>query len=80
MAETSLERKIDALTSIVEKGLAAVAADIARIDDRIDGLATKDQLLALQTQVNSVEQQLRKIKIEVRLGAPEDKVFGAPRR
>jgi hypothetical protein len=30
-------------------------------------MATKDQVLALQTQANSIEQQLRDTKIEVRL-------------
>ena len=69
----TLEQKIDALTNIVEKGFAAVADDISK-------LATKEQLTGLQTQVNSIEQQLRETKIEVRLGALEDKVFGAPRR
>jgi hypothetical protein len=69
----TLEQKIDALTNIVEKGFAAVADDISRV-------ATKQQLMGLQTQVNSIEQQLRDTKTEVRLGALEDKVFGAPRR
>jgi len=52
----------------------ATNEDIAEV--RRD-MATKDQLLALQTQVNSIEQQLRETKIEVRLGALEEKVFGA---
>jgi hypothetical protein len=57
----------------VEKGFAAVAEDLAT-------LATKEQLAGLQTQVNSIEQQLRETKTEVRLGALEEKVFGASRR
>jgi phosphosulfolactate synthase (CoM biosynthesis protein A) len=69
----TIEQKIDALTNIVEKGFAAVAEDLSK-------LATKEQLLGLQTQANSIEQQLRETKIEVRLGALEEKVFGAPRR
>jgi len=40
----------------------------------------KGDILAVQTQVNSIEQQLRATKIEVRLGNLEEKVFGAPRR
>jgi hypothetical protein len=52
MAKETLEQKIDALTSIVEKGFAAVAEDISK-------LATKDQVFSLQTQVNSIETQLR---------------------
>ena len=43
-------------------------------------MATKEQLYAVQTQVNSIEQQLRETKTEVRLGALEEKVFGAPAR
>jgi len=69
----TLEQKIDALTSIVDKGFAAVATDISK-------LGTKEQLTGLQTQVNSIEQQLRETKIEVRLGALEEKAFGAPHR
>jgi len=30
--------------------------------------------------VNSIEQQLRETRIEMRLGSLEEKVFGAPRR
>jgi hypothetical protein len=69
----TLEDKIDALSSIVEKGFAAVAEDVSK-------LATRDQLVALQSQVNSIEQQLRETRIEVRLGSLEEKVFGAARR
>jgi polyhydroxyalkanoate synthesis regulator phasin len=42
--------------------------------------ATKEQLAGLQTQVNSIERQLRETKTEIRLGNLEEKVFGAPRR
>lgn len=76
MAKKSLEQKIDALTSIVEKGFAAVAEDIGDIREK---MATKDQVLALQTQVNSIEQQLRQTKSEVRLADLEEKVFGRAR-
>jgi hypothetical protein len=67
----TLDQKIDALTNIVEKGFAAVAEDISK-------LATKEQLAELQTQVNSIEQQLRETKIEVRLGALETKSSALP--
>jgi hypothetical protein len=84
MATKSLEQKIDALTNIVEKGFAAVVEDIARFDSRVDKIertmATKDQVLVLQTQVNSIEQQLRDTKTEIRLGTLEDKVFGKTHR
>jgi len=68
-----LDKKIDALTAIVEKGFAAVADDIEK-------LASKEQLAALHTQVNSIETELKHGRYEVRLGELETKVFGAPRR
>jgi hypothetical protein len=40
----------------------------------------KGDIANLQTQVNSIERQLRETKTEVRLGNLEDEVFGAPRR
>ena len=43
-------------------------------------MATKQQLAGLQTQVNSIERQLRDTKIEVRLADLEEKVFGTARR
>ncbi len=42
-------------------------------------MATKEQLAGLQTQVNSIERQLRETKTEIRLGNLEEKVFGATR-
>ena len=65
------------LAQLIEKGFAAVAGDITDIKR---DMATKEQLIALQTQVNSIETQLRNTKIETRLGNLEEKVFGAPRR
>jgi hypothetical protein len=43
-------------------------------------MATKEQVVALHTQVNSIERQLRETKTEIRLGDLEEKVFGQPRR
>ena len=37
----------------------------------------KDQIIAVHAQVNSIEQQLRETKTEVRLGALEENVFGS---
>lgn len=50
--------------SLIEKGFAAVASDIARV----------------QQQVNSIEAELKYGRYETRLGKLEEKVFGAPRR
>jgi hypothetical protein len=55
----------------------ATKDDIADIPEK---MATKDQALALQTKVNSIEQQLHETKTEVRLCKLEEKVFGAPHR
>jgi hypothetical protein len=79
----TLDGKIDALTTIVQKmdarmenGFAAVASDISDIKR---DMATKDQVIAVHTQVNSIERQLRDTKTEIRLSDLEQKVFGAPR-
>jgi hypothetical protein len=37
----------------------------------------KGDILGVQTQLDSMEQQLRETKIEVRLGAQEEKVFAS---
>ncbi len=42
----------------------------------LEKLATKEQLSAVQTQVNSIERQNRETRIEIRLGDLEEKVFG----
>jgi hypothetical protein len=63
--------------------LAHVVKHMATKDDIADvrtDMATKDQVIALQSQVNSIEQQLRETRIEVRLGSLEEKAFGAARR
>jgi hypothetical protein len=70
-----LEEKIDALASVVEKGFAAVAEDISK-------LATKEQLITLHGQVNSIETQLRDIKhtkLHARVADLEEAVFGKSR-
>jgi hypothetical protein len=48
----------------------------------LDKLSTKDQIIALHTQVNSIEAQLRSInyvKIEDRVATLEEKIFGEVR-
>lgn len=73
------DKTITGLDARVEKGFAAVADDIA--DMRRD-TATKEQLFALQTQVTSIETQVRGMnygKLETRIANLEDKVFGATR-
>jgi hypothetical protein len=75
-----LGNKIDALTSIVEKGFAAAATDIAEIKD--DVAEVKEQVIVLHTQVNSIETELRgmkHVKLEGRVADLEEKVFGKVR-
>ena len=57
-----------------------IVKDMATKDDIAD-LRTelKGDIFGVQSHVNSIERQLRETKTEVRLGALEDKVFGAPR-
>ena len=59
--------------------LAHVVKHMATKED-LEKLATKDQLTALQEQVNSIEVELKHGRYETRLGNLEQKVFGAPRR
>jgi hypothetical protein len=50
--------------------------------EELEKLATKDQIIALHTQVNSIEAQLRSmnyVKIEDRIATLEEKVFGEVR-
>jgi hypothetical protein len=75
----TLEDKIDALTTIVEKGFAAVAEDLGDIREK---MATKDQIIALHTQVNAIETDIRDMKrqkLHARVADLEEKVFGATR-
>jgi hypothetical protein len=48
----------------------------------LENLPTKDQIIALHTQVNSIEKQLRGMKhtkLEGRVADLEEEVFGEPR-
>jgi hypothetical protein len=78
----SVADKIDALASIVEKGFAAIASDIGNINERIETLATKEQIISLHGQVNAIETELRDTKrytLITRVADLEEKVFGASR-
>ena len=75
----SLENKIDALTGLVEKGFAAVAEDIGDLREK---MATKEQIIALHTQVSSIETELRGMKhtkLQARVSDLEEEVFGETR-
>jgi len=70
-------------TTLKEVGdmLAHVVKHMATKED-LEKLATKDQIIALHTQVNSIEAQLsgmNYVKIEDRLATLEEKVFGEAR-
>ncbi len=51
-----------------------------RFDKLEDRMATKEQIVALHAQVNSIEAELKHGRYETRLGNLEGKVFGSPRR
>ena len=62
--------------------LAHVVKHMATKEDIADikrDMATKEQVIALHTQVNSIEAQLRQARYETRLGKLEEKVFGEAR-
>jgi hypothetical protein len=59
----------------MEGSFAAVAEDISK-------LATKEQIIALHTQVNSIEVELRStkhVKLQSRVADLEEEVFGETR-
>jgi uncharacterized phage infection (PIP) family protein YhgE len=60
-----LSEQITSLASTMQKGFSGVADDLAQLNDRVDGLATKEQVIALHTQVNSIERELRDIKLSL---------------
>ena len=73
------EITLASIAAQIEKGFGAVASDIA--DIRKD-MATKEQIIALHTQVNSIETQLRgmkHVKLQSRVADLEDEVFGRSR-
>jgi hypothetical protein len=64
------------------KMIAHVVEHMATKDD-LKNLATKDQLVALHTQVNSIETQLRDMRhtqLQSRVADLEENVFGKARR
>ena len=71
----NIDKKLDALTTIVEKGFGAIADDIADVRSDLKG-----DIARVQEQVNSIEAELKHGRYETRLGNLETKVFGAPRR
>ena len=74
--------ELGAMTEHVVKHMATkedIAELRAEFKKDMGGLATKEQLFGLQTQVNSIESQLRHMnhgKLEVRVADLEEEVFG----
>ena len=76
---THLDSKIDTLDERMERGFAAVADDIADIKR---DMATKDQIIALHTQVNGIETDIKTMKgykLPPRVAAVEEELFGKAR-
>ena len=84
MAKKTLEQKIDALTSIVERGFGAVAEDIACIKrdmatkDDIADLATKDDVRnVVREETKDIRDELTSIRRDLdRLTANVENVIG----
>ena len=92
--KATLEDKIDVLSRIVKKGFASVDSRFASVESQMEkgffavaediadikrDMATKNHIVALHTQVNSIETQLRDmkyIKMESRVADLEEKNFG----
>ena len=75
----SIEAKLERTDARMERGFAAVADDITDIKR---DMATKDQVIALHTQVNAIETQLRDMKhtkLQSRVADLEEEVFGKTR-
>jgi hypothetical protein len=71
----TLGQQLAKMDARMERGFGAIAEDISR-------LATKDQTIALHTQVYSIETQLRDMKhtnLQSRVADLEEKVFGETR-
>jgi hypothetical protein len=71
----TLAQQLAKMDARIERGFGAVAEDISK-------LATKDQVIALHTQVNSIETQLRgmkHVKLQSRVADLEEEVFGETR-
>ena len=77
--EARMQKGFASVDAQMEKGFSAVAEDIADIKR---DMATKDHIVALHTQVNSIEAQLRGMKyaqMEGRVADLEEKNFGKTR-
>jgi hypothetical protein len=96
MADMAKKRTtLEALASEMRKGFAKQGKEIgdltASVQHIVKHMATKEDIadlrrelkgdiLAVHTQVNSIERQLRETKMEVRLSDLEEKVFGGAGR
>jgi len=77
--DARMQKGFASVDTQMEKGFSAVAEDIADIKR---DMATKDHIVALHTQVNSIEAQLRGMKyaqMEGRVADLEEKNFGKTR-
>jgi archaellum component FlaC len=74
-----LDSKIDKLDQRMERGFGAVADDIPDIKR---DMATKDQIIALHTQVNGIETDIKTMKgykLPSRVAAVEEELLGKAR-
>ena len=79
---THIDGRFEKIETLMERGFSAVAEDIGDIKHGITKLATKEGVVVVHEQVNSVESQLRGmkyIKLEGRIADVEEKLFGKVR-
>jgi hypothetical protein len=72
---THIDGRFAKLETLLERGFSAVAEDVSK-------LATKEDVAAVHTQVNSIETQLRGMKhtkLQSRVADLEEEVFGESR-
>ena len=69
-------QKLDTITTMLTDMVDVFGKRFDKLEDR---MATKEQMIALHTQVNSIEAQLKHGRYETRLGNLEEKVFGEAR-
>jgi hypothetical protein len=77
---TNKKVTLETLAAQIEKGFASTDKTFEAIADDITDIkrdmVTKDQVIAIHTQISSIERQLRETKTEIRLADLEEKVFG----
>ena len=74
--DLATKKEFEKLHKTIEKGFSAVAEDMAGLRAEL-----KSDIGRVQTQINSIEQQVRTlVHMEVRIADLEERVFGSVRK